>query len=90
MLLGEIVCSHRHLSSAADDSIPVKVSNSQIRSDGTCGPLQVGMVLVLGEGIRVTESQRRRLISLAVLEVGSGGGQFTQVQQFGSLGPCSR
>lgn len=37
--------------------MPTRKTNSQIRSDGTCGPLQVGMVLVLGEGIRVTDPQ---------------------------------
>ena len=33
----------------------VRQSNAQLRSDGSIGPLQVGMALVLGEGIQVQE-----------------------------------
>ena len=33
----------------------VRKSNSQLRSDGSIGPQQVGMALVLGEGIHVPE-----------------------------------
>jgi apocytochrome f len=38
-------------------AVPTKRTNAQIRSDGSCGPLQVGMVVVIGDGIRVTDPQ---------------------------------
>lgn len=36
-------------------AVPTKRTNAQIRSDGSCGPLQVGMVVVIGDGIRVAD-----------------------------------
>jgi hypothetical protein len=36
-------------------AVPTKRTNAQIRSDGSCGLLQVGTVMVIGDGIRVTD-----------------------------------
>ena len=32
-------------------AVPTKRTNAQTRSDASCGPLQVGMVVVIGDGI---------------------------------------
>jgi hypothetical protein len=41
--------------SATDIAVPIKRTNAQIRSDDSCGLLQVGTVVVIGDGIRVTD-----------------------------------
>jgi hypothetical protein len=36
-------------------AVPANRTNAQIRSDGSCDPLQVKTVVVIGDGIRVTD-----------------------------------
>jgi len=69
--------------------LPTKRTNAQIQGDGSCGPLRGGMVLVLGEGIRVTDPQwvtwSSQLTSAVAMGPASYLGVTYLVKRYGSV-----